>query len=197
MRLRVGREDDRAVHLRQLGQPLRAERGVEQEPARADVEHLGPVADDDERAHLRLEHAVEALAQRGAWGDGSEGVDQVGAATRYHGVIVLVRPCSRCRRHRDRVVGEGDTEAHEVERAGERGSSQVRDAARIGRGLGNDELIEAEPGALRPAAAASGRPGAARRRGRSRRERRGRWGAPDPAPPTRWRVRSRGRCRAR
>ena len=43
----VGGQDDGAVHLGQLGEPLRAEGGVEQEPARADVEHLGPVADDD------------------------------------------------------------------------------------------------------------------------------------------------------
>src|SRR5262249_15501317 len=40
--------------------------GVEQEPARADVEDLGSVADDDQRAHLRLEDAVDALAQRRA-----------------------------------------------------------------------------------------------------------------------------------
>ena len=62
----VGGEDDGAVHLGQLRQPLRAEGGVEQEPARADVEHVGAVADDDQGAHLGLEDAVEALAQRRA-----------------------------------------------------------------------------------------------------------------------------------
>ena len=51
----VGGQDDGAVHLGQLRQALRAEGGVEQEPARADVEHLGPVADHDQPAHLRLE----------------------------------------------------------------------------------------------------------------------------------------------
>ena len=38
----VGGQDDRAVHLGQLGEALRAERGVEQEPARADVQTSGP-----------------------------------------------------------------------------------------------------------------------------------------------------------
>ena len=60
----VGGEDDRAVHLRQLGQPLGRELGVEQEAARADVQHLGPVADDDERAHLRLRMRSIPFAQR-------------------------------------------------------------------------------------------------------------------------------------
>ena len=59
----VGGQDDGAVHLRQLGQPLRAAHGVEQEATRADVEHLGPVADHDQRAHARLQDAVEALAE--------------------------------------------------------------------------------------------------------------------------------------
>ena len=58
-------EDDRAVHLGQLRQALRRELGVEQESARADVQDRGSVADDDERAHLRLQDAVDSLAQRG------------------------------------------------------------------------------------------------------------------------------------
>ena len=72
----VRREDDRAVHLRQLGEALRGELGVEQEAARADLEHLGPVADDDERAHVRLEDAVEPLAQRLPGRDPGERVDE-------------------------------------------------------------------------------------------------------------------------
>ena len=62
----VGGEDDGAVHLRQLREALRAERGVEQEAARADVQHLGPVAHHDQAAHLRLEDAVEPRTQRRA-----------------------------------------------------------------------------------------------------------------------------------
>ena len=80
----VAGEDDGAVHLRQLRQALRAEGGVEQEPARADVEHFGPVADDDERAHARLQDAVEALAQGGARRDGGERVEQGDAAPARH-----------------------------------------------------------------------------------------------------------------
>ena len=75
MRLRVGRQDDGAVHLRQLRQPLRAELGVEQEAARADREHLGTVADDDQRAHLRLQDAVESLAERRARRHQTQGED--------------------------------------------------------------------------------------------------------------------------
>ena len=40
----VGGQDDGPVHLGQLRQPLRAELGVEEEPARADRQHVGPVA---------------------------------------------------------------------------------------------------------------------------------------------------------
>jgi len=73
---RVGREDDRPVHLRQLRQALRRELGVEQEASRADLEHLGTVADDDEGAHVRLEDAVEALAQGPSGRDPGERVDE-------------------------------------------------------------------------------------------------------------------------
>ena len=78
----VGGQDDGAVHLRQLGQALRAVGGVEQEAARADVQHLGPVADDDERAHAGLEDAVEALAERRAGRHGGERVEEADAAWR-------------------------------------------------------------------------------------------------------------------
>ena len=44
----VGAEDDRAVHLGQLGHALRAVRRVEQESAAADGQHVGTVADDDQ-----------------------------------------------------------------------------------------------------------------------------------------------------
>jgi hypothetical protein len=81
---RVARQDDGAVHLRQFRQALRAVRGIEQEAARADVEHLGPVADDDQRAHARLQDAVETLAEGLARGDGGERVEQGDAAPRGH-----------------------------------------------------------------------------------------------------------------
>ena len=67
---RVAGQDDGAVHLGELRQPLRTEGGVEQEPARADVEDLGTVAHDDERALVGLEDAVESLTQRGPRSDG-------------------------------------------------------------------------------------------------------------------------------
>ena len=44
----VGGEDDGAVHLGELLQALRAVGRVEQEPTRADAEHIGAVADDDQ-----------------------------------------------------------------------------------------------------------------------------------------------------
>ena len=70
----VGGEDDGAVHLRQLGQALRAEGGVEQEATGADVQHLGTVAHHDERTHAGLQDAIDALAQWLTWGDAGQGV---------------------------------------------------------------------------------------------------------------------------
>ena len=79
----VGGEDDRAVHLGELRQPLRRELGVEQEAARADVQDRGTVADDDERAHLRLQDAVDALPQRGTRGhEPQRGVENFRSALR-------------------------------------------------------------------------------------------------------------------
>ena len=80
----VAGQDDRAVGLGQLRQPLGRERRVEQEPARADVQHLGAVADDDERAHRRLDDAVEALAERRARRDDRERVKERLAAPWSH-----------------------------------------------------------------------------------------------------------------
>ena len=69
----------------ELRQPLRRELGVEQEAARADVQDVGTVADDDERAHLRLQDAVDALAQRRARGDEPQGgVEGFRSALRQH-----------------------------------------------------------------------------------------------------------------
>ena len=46
----VGRDDDGAVHLGQLGQPLRAVRGVDEEAARADGQHSGPSSTHEQGA---------------------------------------------------------------------------------------------------------------------------------------------------
>ena len=67
-------QDDGAVHLGQLAQALRRIFRVQQEAAAADVEHLGPIADDDEGALVRLKDAVEALPQRSAGCDRSQRV---------------------------------------------------------------------------------------------------------------------------
>ena len=66
---RVVRQDDRPVHLRELGEPLRAELGVEQEPPGADREDLRAVPNQDESSHVGLEDAVQPFAQRPAWGN--------------------------------------------------------------------------------------------------------------------------------
>ena len=89
----VAGEDDGAVHLRQLRKSLRAERGVEQEPAGADVEDLGSVAHHEQRAHVRLQDPVEAVTQRLPRGDGRQGIEQRDAAPGGHGRIVVCRGC--------------------------------------------------------------------------------------------------------
>ena len=71
----IGGQDDGAVHLRQLGQALRAVGRVEQEAARADVEHVGTIGHDDERALVALDHAIEPLTQRRARRDPPEHVE--------------------------------------------------------------------------------------------------------------------------
>ena len=60
----VGRDDDRAVHLRQLGQPLRAVRRVDEEAAGADRQHVGLVVEHEQGAGLGPHDAVDAVAQR-------------------------------------------------------------------------------------------------------------------------------------
>jgi hypothetical protein len=58
----VGGQDDGAVHLGQLGQALRAELGVEQEPARSRSPARRAVADHDQRPHVGLQDAVQTVA---------------------------------------------------------------------------------------------------------------------------------------
>ena len=55
-------QDDGAVHLGQLRQPLGRERGVEQEAAGADRQHRRVVADHDQCAEPGLADPVQALA---------------------------------------------------------------------------------------------------------------------------------------
>ena len=62
----VGGDDDGAVHLGQLGQALRAVRGVDEEAARADGQHVGAVVEDEQRAGLGPHDPVDAVAQRRA-----------------------------------------------------------------------------------------------------------------------------------
>ena len=140
----VGGQDDGAVHLRQLRQALRAEGGVEQEAARADVQHVGTVADDDERAHARLEDAVEAGAQRACPARRPPSADRSSALR-----LGAIPQC---------YVGEADSfrgalrrrhEPSEVDRLGEGGGPQELDARRAGgRAGGDDGPAEAEAGRL-------------------------------------------------
>ncbi len=85
----VARQDDGAVHLRQLGEALRAEGGVEEEPARADVENLRPVAHHDQRAHARLQDAVKPLTERCSRRDSGQRAEKLGAAAGGHGPMLL------------------------------------------------------------------------------------------------------------
>ena len=122
-------------------QPLRAERGVEQEAARADVEHLGPVAHDDERAHARLQDAVEALAQRRAR-----------ARPRR-----ARRACATLRRGRHRPASgrpstcaepDAPLDAPSAQPSRRRHASRRCPAAAVGRRARDDRPAEAEPGRL-------------------------------------------------
>ena len=80
----IGGEDDGPVHLGQLRQALRAEGGVEEKAAGADVEHVGSVADHHERAHLRLQDPVEAFPQRSARRHERERRQHLGRVLRRH-----------------------------------------------------------------------------------------------------------------
>ena len=60
----VGGDDDRAVHLRQLGEPLRAVRRVDQEATGADGQHVGPVVEHQQGTCLGPHDPVDAVAKR-------------------------------------------------------------------------------------------------------------------------------------
>ena len=69
-------DDDRPVHLGQLGQPGRAEVGaVEVEAAAADGLDVGPVAEDDERPGVLAQDQLHGPPQRGPGGQRAEDVE--------------------------------------------------------------------------------------------------------------------------
>ena len=163
----VGGEDDGAVHLRQLRQPLRAERGVEQEAARADVEHVGTVAHDDQGAHAGLQDAVEAGAQRRARAPPRRA--RRGARRCAEGPS---HSMARDRTERSAQV-HGEREAAASARVAARRHARMPAAARRARWPARPP--GGSPGGPpRPGGGRSGAPGAARRRGPPRRRPRGR-----------------------
>src|SRR6185437_4829926 len=91
----VGGQDDRPIHLGQLGQALGRVLGVEQETAGADGEDGGVVAHDDQGPVFGLEDAVKTLPERGARGDHGQRVVQgfAAAAGVGHPGIVPGPPC--------------------------------------------------------------------------------------------------------
>ena len=254
---------------------LGAEGGVEQEPAGADVEHVGTVADDDQGAHARLQDAVEALTQGLSGRDRGQGVehgltappghrtsldeDPPTAAGRRASPARSVRLAYRRRRlgRSDRrrtgservvedVVGDGVGDLRGIDRpqpgrgpvvVGPAGPPDPRPGASTPDGRARAAArrlpaLDGEPGGLdglgegahpdgddavgrlggqagqqgprgsrggrpRPAAGRSGRPGAARRRGRPRRRRPGRRAGPGRPAPRPGPGRGRGRRPAR
>ena len=180
----VGGQDDGAVHLGQLGQALRAERGVEQEAARADVEHLGAVADHDERAHVGLQDAVEALAQRLPGRDRGERVEH---ARRCGG-----EPRPSCYRWSPPppVAGNERSATARLDARARRQTARARPprrrgrpaarsmpGGRLGRRAGTMARVNPSRARLGQPALESGPPGAARRPGRPRRTPPGRRGS--------------------
>ncbi len=97
MREASASQDDGAVHLGQLREPLGAELGVEQETPGADGEHVGPVAHHHQGPPLGLQDAVEAVPQRTARSDHGQGVTERRALAGNHrgmvpGRVASVRP---------------------------------------------------------------------------------------------------------
>ena len=76
MRSAVGGQHDRAVHLAQLAQPGGGELDVEREAARAQALDDRVPADDDQRAGVAAQDALEAVPQRRAGRDGREDAAQ-------------------------------------------------------------------------------------------------------------------------
>src|SRR5690606_979552 len=79
---------------------LRAEGRVQEEAARTDVQHLGPVTDDDQRTLARLQDAIDALAQRRTRRHGRERGEELGAGAVHHTAMVVRGPRPPCQRPR-------------------------------------------------------------------------------------------------
>ncbi len=77
-------QDDGSVHLGQLGEALGAELGVEQEPARADGEHVGTVPHHHQGAPLGPEDPVETVPQGPAGGRHGQSVTERRALPGVH-----------------------------------------------------------------------------------------------------------------
>ena len=128
--LAVRTEDDRAVHLGQLTEPLRAERRIEQEPAAADGQHVGTVAEDQQGASLGTHDAFDPITKRRARGDQRERLVQGvgGRPGRRHGGILL---------------GAGPMQSHGQQSLGEGGGTDQGNAfdaiRRVGRNDGPGE----------------------------------------------------------
>ena len=179
---RVGRQDDGAVHLGQLREPLGRELGVEQEPARAHREHLGPVAHDDQRAHARLQDAVEALTQRRPRRHQPQG-DHHGFRSREggHGGLSLCgagewpKDTAGLRRELVRVGGSTRRDqrlADRVAHAGHLDHVETVDRARPHARPSGSPRGGTRGAPPRPVAARAAAPSAPRRPGRARRPRR-------------------------
>ncbi len=70
--LQVGRQDDRAVHLRQFPQPGGGELDVQLETARADAFDRLVVTKYDQTAGMAAQDALKSVPERGARGDSGQ-----------------------------------------------------------------------------------------------------------------------------
>ena len=106
----VGGDDDRTVHLRQLRQPLRAVRRVDEEAAGTDREHVGAVAQHEQRAGLRPHDPVDAVAQ---WRSGRHASERIahllvgGTESGLHGPILGDGSAQRCSAAQHRPLRRG------------------------------------------------------------------------------------------
>jgi hypothetical protein len=85
----VGGDDDGAVHLAQLAQPLGAELDVEVEAAGGELLDDLVVAEHDEGAGVAAQDPLEPVAQRGAGGDGGEGATEQLVGGRHAALVLL------------------------------------------------------------------------------------------------------------
>ena len=189
----VGGEDDGAVHLGQLLESLRAVGRVEQEPARADAEHIGTVAHDDQRALVALDDAIETVAQRHARRDLPQHVENLGRQSLGHlpSLLGLTRRSERMRRH---TPAEADSVDGLANGGHPDRSDRPRQRRRV---LGHDDALDAQPQTFADALLVMARPAQLTAETRPRRRPRACRATPHPPRPTRPRGRPRDRRRAR